>query len=175
MASSGLKLYGVETIRGKRKTPSGEERSYTLYVPKATDGLPKPPYPMVVLIHGFLMTGAQQATNAENLSERGFIVFTPNITKVLLGDRTRMDNVHDIIDHIKWLTGKDSPVAGIVDSNRVAIGGNSSGGAVILEIALEAQKMHVPIAAMCSLNFCLCVASHRSATNMRVCFRTCKN
>jgi len=63
----------------------------------------------------FLMTGAQQSANAMNLAERGFVVLTPNVTKVLLGDDTRMKNVHDVLDHISWLTGKDSPLPGKVD------------------------------------------------------------
>ena len=150
--AEALKLYQVKVIHGERKAASGLNRTYALYVPQEVEGLPKHPFPLVVLIHGFLMTGAQQANNAENLAQRGFVVLTPDITKVLLGDETRMNDVHDVIDHISWLTGKDSPVPGVIDPNKVSVGGNSSGGAVILEVALEAQKAHIPIAAIVSLD-----------------------
>ena len=145
-------LYKVRTEHGKRLAQSGKEREYSLYVPQAHDNLPVGPYPMVVLIHGFMMTGAQQSTNAQNLAERGFVVFAPNMTRMLLGDSTRMENVHDVIDHIQWLTGKNSPLPGLVDAKKIAVGGNSSGGAVILEVALEAQRMNVPIAGLLDLD-----------------------
>jgi hypothetical protein len=98
------------------------------------------------------MTGAQQSTNAKNLAERGFVVMTPNLTRVLLGDNLRMENVHDVIDHIEWLTNPDNPLSTLVDKNRVVVGGNSSGGAVILEVALEAQQKNVPIAGLLDLD-----------------------
>ncbi len=151
-ASPGLQLYEVKVTHGKRMTQGGRSRGYTLYVPKPVGNLKGGPYPLAVLIHGFLMTGEQQSNNAQGLAERGFIVLTPDLTKVLLGDDTRMENVADIVDHIKWLESKDSPISGQIDPNRVAIGGNSSGGAVILETALEAQKAKLPIAALVSLD-----------------------
>jgi hypothetical protein len=151
-SARGMKLYQVQVTRGKRRAVSGTEREYALFVPHAPEGMPRGPYPLVVFVHGFLMTGAQQAANAQNLAQRGFIVLTPNMTKVLLWDQNRMENVHDIIDHIQWLESGSSPVAGKIDRSRVAVAGNSSGGAVILEVALEAQKQHVPIAAICSLD-----------------------
>ncbi len=151
-ATAPIQLYSVKIQRRKRKAASGLIRDYTLYIPEPKDGGNQGPYPLVVLIHGFLMTGAQQSANAMNLAERGFVVLTPNVTKVLLGDDTRMKNVHDVLDHISWLTGKDSPLPGKVDPNRVAVGGNSSGGAVILEVAVEAQRTNVPLAALVDLD-----------------------
>src|SRR5262249_53765036 len=110
----------------------------------------------VELIHGFLMTGDQQSNNAEFLAERGFVVITPNITKVLLGDDTRMENVSDVLDFISWLINesqdKNSPHYNLIDPSRIALGGNSSGGAVVLEATIQAQKRNIPIKAMISLD-----------------------
>jgi dienelactone hydrolase len=151
-ASPGLQLYNVKVMHGKRVTAGGRTRGYTLYVPEPAGNLKAGPYPLAVLLHGFLMTGEQQSNNAQGLAQRGFVVLTPDLTKVLLGDDTRMENVADIVDHIKWLTDKNGPIPGLVDANRVSVGGNSSGGAVILETALEAQKAKVPLAALVSLD-----------------------
>jgi hypothetical protein len=151
-AATGMQLYKVKVERGKRRTADGRERTYTLYTPQAPTGLPAGPYPLAVLIHGFLMTGEQQSNNAQALAERGFVVLTPDVTKLLLGDENRMENVRDVVDHMRWLLDKSGPLNGTIDPTRVAIGGNSSGGAVILEVVLEAQKTHVPVAALVSLD-----------------------
>jgi hypothetical protein len=146
-------LYKVKIERGQFRTASGATRNYYIYTPEATGNLPKGPFPFVVLIHGFLMTGHQQSNNAEYCAERGFIAMTPDLSKILLGDENRMANVRDILDQIKWVTNdKESPAHGIVDANRVGVAGNSSGGAVCLELVIEAQNAKVPIATMCSLD-----------------------
>jgi hypothetical protein len=102
------------------------------------------------------MTGHQHSNNAKYFAERGFVALTPDMTKILLGDENRMRNVHDILDQISWLikenTSTNSPLSGLIDANRVGIAGNSAGGAVCLEMVLEAQKTNVPIHAMCSLD-----------------------
>jgi len=153
---SGSTLYKVKIEHGQFSTRSGAKRTYTLYVPEANSTLPGPPYPVVVLIHGFLMTGDQHKNNAQSFAERGFIAITPDLTKVLLGDDTRMGNVRDVLDEITWLELQSSiagnPLYGMVDPTRVGIAGNSAGGAVCLELLLEAQKEKIPIQAMCSLD-----------------------
>jgi hypothetical protein len=146
-------LYKVKIERGEYRTTSGATRSYCLYIPEAAANLPKGPFPFVVLIHGFLMTGHQQSNNALYCAERGFIAMTPDLSKILLGDENRMTNVRDILDQIKWVTqDASSPLHGSVDANRVGIAGNSSGGAVCLELVIEAQNANVPIRTMCSLD-----------------------
>jgi hypothetical protein len=107
-------------------------------------------------MHGFLMSGNEQRNNAEYFAQRGFMIFAPNMTKILLGDQTRIENVADVLDHIIWLEKESktpkSSLSGLVDPDRIAIGGNSSGGAVCLELLAEAQKHDVPVKAMCSLD-----------------------
>lgn len=146
-------LYKFRIERGQFRTASGANRSYSLYIPESTAGLPAGPYPLVVLIHGFLMTGRQHSGNAENFAKHGFVAFTPDLSKILLGDDTRMENVRDLLDEIRWLQdNKNGPLASVVDANRVGIAGNSAGAAVALEAVLEGQKTGVPIKAFCALD-----------------------
>lgn len=149
-------LYKVKIQRGHYRTASGGSRTYALYLPEADASLPSGHYPLVVLLHGFLMTGAQHRNNAEYFASHGIIALTPDLTKVLLGDDTRMHNVSDILDEIKWLIeeskGAKGPLGGMVDPGRIGIAGTSAGGAACLEMLIEAQKAKIPIKAMCSLD-----------------------
>jgi acetyl esterase/lipase len=152
-----LNLYDYKIERAKMRTASGAEKSYTVYYPvRGMDTLPPPPYPVVVLIHGFLMTGREQTNNAVYMAQRGFVIVTPNITKILLGDKNRMNNVSDVLDHIRSVTKRSQTqgdvLFGLIDPQRLAIGGNSSGGAVVLESCLEAQKANIPLRAIVSLD-----------------------
>jgi hypothetical protein len=149
------KLYQYKIEHGHRRTASGDIRGYTLYIPQSEAGLPPPPFPIVLLAHGFLMTGFEQSINAKYLAEHGFIVITPNLSRLLWGDEKRMRNIADLVDHLFWLRElaktPHSHLSGIADPDRIAIGGNSSGGAVCLELLFEAQKANIPIQAVCML------------------------
>jgi len=149
-------LYKIKIMPGQLRTTSGIIRTYTLYLPQQSSGLPHPPFSLLVLIHGFLMSGRQHSNNAEYFAQRGFVVITPDLSKVLLGDTKRMHNVQDTLDQIAWLirqgNTKTSPLYGLIDSNRIGIAGNSAGGAVCLEMLIEAQNAKVPIHAVCSLD-----------------------
>ncbi len=148
-------LYSVRIIHGQRRTISGANRSYVLYIPKSNPKLPKQPYPLVVMVHGFLMSSNQQANTDLFLAQRGFVVLAPNMTKVLLGNQNRTNNIKDVVDQTKWLIEqskiKTSPYYDLVDAKRTAIAGNSSGGAVCFECALEAQRLGMPFHTLCSL------------------------
>jgi hypothetical protein len=154
--SQSSHLYKVEILRGHRRTISGTKRSYTLYLPQPAAGLPGPPYPMLVIAHGFLMSGTQQSSNSYYFAERGIAVLSPNLTRIMWGDKNRLRNVKDVIDQISWVTkqskSKKSAIYGLIDANRVGTAGNSSGGAVALETVIQAQKSKVPIRAFCSMD-----------------------
>jgi pimeloyl-ACP methyl ester carboxylesterase len=149
-------LYKVKVEHGTRCTASGTMQAYTLYIPEGDESLPQGPYPTAMLIHGFLMTGEQHRNNAMNLAEHGFIVVTPNISKWLWGDDKRMRNVADLTDCLAWMTGRTGQlpdsIKGKVDDTRIGIAGNSSGGAVALELALAAQAKNIPVHACVSLD-----------------------
>jgi Chlorophyllase enzyme len=128
---------------------TGSYRSYTLFVPKSDPALPKPPFPVAVLIPGFFRSGTQMRNNAEYLVNRGFIVITPNLSRILLFEKHRMHNVQTVMDEIAWLTEQNKipggALEGMVDPDRVALLGHCSGGAVCIEVLLAAQKAKIPI------------------------------
>ena len=142
-------------MHGQRRTSSGAIRSYILYIPQSKDSLPKPPYPVVVMVHGFLMSSIQQKYTCRFLAERGFIVLAPNMAKIMLGSEKRTKNVEDVVDQTEWLIKQSntptSPFFGLCDAKRMAIAGNSSGGAICFEAVLQAQKVKLPFTSMCSL------------------------
>ena len=152
-------VYKVKTEYGTRCTRNGTMQAYTLYIPDTAgsdQAKGNGPFPTVVLIHGFLMTGEQHRNNAQYLAEHGFIVLTPNISKWLWGDDKRMRNINDLTDALAWLTGKTGQqpdsIRGLVDASRIGIAGNSSGGAATLELALQAQDENIPVHALISLD-----------------------
>lgn len=149
-------LFRVEIRKGQRRTISGTKRSYTLYLPQPAAGLPGPPFPLIVIAHGFLMSGTQQGNNSLYFAQRGIAVLSPNLTRVLWGDKNRVDNIKDVIDQLCWVKrqseSKKSSLYGMIDKDRVGLTGNSSGGAVALETLVQAQKQKIPIHAFCSMD-----------------------
>jgi acetyl esterase/lipase len=144
-------LYSYKVIVSKHTSHSGRTREFTIYVPDVNPNLPKPPFPTVLMAHGFLMTAKQQKENGEYFARRGMVVIAPNITKLLLGEETRMNNIEDILDLLKWLT-TESAYKDVIDVNRFAVGGNSSGGAVALELLIQMQKRGMPCRTACFLD-----------------------
>ena len=137
-----------------KKLPStnnlkGAYRSFTLFVPQKDSVLPEPPFPVAVLIPGFLCSGAQMRNNAEYLVKRGFIVITPNLSKILLLDKHRVHNVQTVLDEITWLIEQDktpgNALQAMIDPDRVGLLGHSFGGSACIEVLLEAQKANIPI------------------------------
>jgi len=148
-------LYSVKVEHGSHHTISGAKRSYVLYIPQTNSALPKGPFPVVVMVHGFLMSSNQQSNTCYFLAQRGFVVLAPNMSKVMLGSTNRTENVNDVVDQTVWLVEQskkpDSKYYGLVDPKRMAIAGNSSGGAVCFEVALRAQEVGTPFRTLCSL------------------------
>ncbi len=148
-------LYSVKIEHGQRRTVSGANRSYVLYIPKPNSTLPGAPFPLVVMVHGFLMSSNQQGNTDLFLAQRGFVVLAPNMTRILLGNQNRTNNIKDVVDQTAWLIQQSktptSPYYGLIDPRRTAIAGNSSGGAVCFESALEAQRRNMPFHTLCSI------------------------
>lgn len=149
------RLYPVKVEVGRRRTISGALRSYTIYSPQPSSQLPHPPFPAVIMIHGFFMSGAQQSNNAKYMAERGIVVMLPNLTRILWGDKNRMRNIKDILDQISWLKKQSqsskSYLSHLIDPDLIGIAGNSSGGSVVLELIIQAQRGKVPIQSVCSM------------------------
>jgi len=111
---------------------------------------------MIVLLHGFFQSSDQQSGNAEFLAERGFVVLTPNMTRILWGSGTHAQNVEHIMFELTSLLKQSdtsgNALSGMIDSHRVGLVGHSAGGATCLELLLEAQMNNMPITSICLLD-----------------------
>ena len=132
-------LFGVAVESGKRTTTRGDRLAYDLYIPQAAPGKPAPPWPAVVLNHGFARDKKFHARNARYLAERGVVVLTPNLVSLLGGARAQLACIADTRDHVAWLKARaQTPgdrLYGLVAPERIALAGHSAGGAVAFEAA----------------------------------------
>lgn len=69
--------FPVEIERGSRTTAAGDSIAYDLYLPVAVAGQPPPPFPAVILNHGFAPDRGKHALTAFLLAQRGPVVLTP--------------------------------------------------------------------------------------------------
>ncbi len=90
------------------------------------------------MVHGFLMSSNEQKYTCQYLAERGMFVLAPNMSKIMWGSEKRTKNVEDVVEQTEWLIKQSktshSPYFGLCDPTRMAIAGNSSGGAICLRL-----------------------------------------
>jgi pimeloyl-ACP methyl ester carboxylesterase len=143
----GLFRVAVET--GRRSTARGDKVAYDLYVPQAAAGLPVPPWPAVVLDHGFARSKDRHSTTARFLAERGIAVLVANLVSLLGGESAQLANVTNTRDHLVWLKARSAalgdPLFGLVDPERIALAGHSAGGAVVFEAAAGEARVRAVI------------------------------
>ncbi len=133
------RLFEVTVESAHRTTAGGDTVAYDLYVPKAVSGMPEPPWPALVLNHGFARSKEHLAGNARFLAERGIVVLTPNLVDLLGGERAQLAAIADTRDHVTWLKKRTETAGdwlhGLLDPGRFALAGHSAGGAVAFEAA----------------------------------------
>ena len=85
---------------------------------------------------------------AAGVARQGFVVVVPNQSNSVFGDAYLYAEVHtipEVLAQMRWEdAAPDSPVYGIVDTNRLAIMGHSFGGAATMFAVEE----------LCSFPFC---------------------
>ena len=132
-------FFAVGVEEGRRPSSGSGTVAYDLYVPGATAGLPSPPWPGVVLVHGFSRSRKRHAGTARHLAERGFVVLVADLASLLGGENARGENVVDTRGHVEWLRARAATpgdaLFGLVDRERLALAGFSAGGAVAFEAA----------------------------------------
>lgn len=149
-------LHSIHIEKGRRRTSSGDTISYHLYIPLRSESLPAPPWPAVILYHGFGRDRRYQAKNAEYMARRGIVVLTPDMASLIAGEPAELRNIENSLDHIEWLTRRnaadDDSLKGLIDPSRIGLAGHSAGAAVSFEAAVEAQKRGISVAAICLLD-----------------------
>lgn len=165
LSLSGCKLYEaprstgpytVSETQGQRQTATGDTVAYTLFIPEESGSLSPPPWPAVVLMHGFARSRDFHRNNALYMAQRGLIVLTPNASSLLGGEAARARNAANLVDHVRWLRLRAAtpgdPLYGRLDPNRMALAGHSAGGALAFEAAVDLQATGTPVAALLLLD-----------------------
>ena len=139
------RLFEVTVESARRTTAGGDTVAYDLYVPKAASGMPEPPWPALVLNHGFARSKEHLANNARYLAERGIVVLTPNLVDLFDGEKAQLAAIADTRDHVAWLKKRaetaGDPLHGMIDPGRFALAGHSAGGAVAFEAAVASPDV----------------------------------
>ena len=152
--SSGY--YQVSIERGRYRTATGERVCYDLFIPQPDPALPSPPWPAVVLNHGFARDHTHQRNNALYLAERGVVVLTPDMGCLLGGEDAQLQNIVDLVGEVAWMAERSATpgdaLNGVLDPARIGLAGHSAGGAVSFEAAIDAQSTPTPVAAVCLMD-----------------------
>jgi hypothetical protein len=97
-----------------------------------------PPYPVVVVFHGFVASKELHRMNTQVFAEHGYLAVGVNGTHPSLVDDVpsfygpnsqRTENGSDVLD---WLATSDHPIAADADLDRVGFAGHSQGGGATL-------------------------------------------
>ncbi|MBU0638650.1 MAG: alpha/beta fold hydrolase [Planctomycetes bacterium] len=137
----GEQAFSVRVEHGTRRTTAGDQVAYSLFMPQPSESLAAPPYPAVVISHGFARSMRFHANTACALAERGIVVLTPDLIGLLGGEEAQLRNIENLADHVRWLRTRaateDDPLFGLLDPGRIGLLGHSAGGAISHEAAIE--------------------------------------
>ena len=151
-----VRLYDVSVESGQRQATTGVRVAYDLFIPRPAAGLPGPPFPAVILTHGFARDRTFHRNNALYMAQRGIVALTPDMVSLLEGAASQSANIAILSDHVRWLTERSTaagdPLAGILDARRIGLAGHSAGGAVSFEAAVKTQEGPASVAAVCLLD-----------------------
>ena len=136
--------FSVRVEHGTRRTTAGGQVAYSLFMPQPGESLAAPPYPAVVISHGFARSKRFHANTACALAERGIVVLTPDLISLLGGEEAQQRNIENLVDHVRWLrtraTAESDPLFDLLDPGRIGLVGHSAGGAISLEAAIELNE-----------------------------------
>lgn len=156
-STASAQVFPVAVETATRQTSAGDSISYDLYVPQALPSLPAPPWPALVLNHGFARDKRHHADTARFLAERGLIVLVPNLVSLLGGEPAQLRNVVNTVDHMSWLRTRSATpgdrLFGVLDPLRIGLAGHSAGGAIALEAArVQEREAGLPVSALVLLD-----------------------
>jgi hypothetical protein len=87
--------------RGTRRTSAGDRVSYNLFMPQPDEMLDAPPYPAIVLSHGFGRRKSLHRNPGCTVARRGIVVLTPVLTSLLGGERSQARSIENPADHVR--------------------------------------------------------------------------
>ena len=155
-APASAALFAVDVERGTRTTSAGDTIAYDLYRPIPAAGQPAPPWPAVILNHGFARDRSRHALTALVLAQRGLVVLTPDLVNLLGGEPAQLRNVANTVDHVRWLRTRTATTGdaldGRIDIRRIALAGHSAGASISMEAAIDAAAAGIDIAALVLLD-----------------------
>ncbi len=149
-------LFEVRLEEGERPVGKKDSVAYSLFVPVEGPDLPRPPWPAVILLHGFTRNHEVHWKNANYMAQRGMVVLTPDDPNLSRGNFPNSQSHKSIVEDIRWLSERSATngdsLEGLVDPGRIGLAGHSMGGSVVFEAAVKARSQHVPAAALCLLD-----------------------
>ncbi|MGC2240765.1 MAG: alpha/beta fold hydrolase, partial [Acidimicrobiia bacterium] len=107
----------------------------------ASSDLTGGPYPMVILSHGFAISGSSYAWLAEHLASHGMVVIAPHHRESLDPSalwRATVERPADVLTVLSWVDTEvrdHGSLEGLVDNQSVAVVGHSYGGYTALAAA----------------------------------------
>ncbi len=108
-----------------------------------TSGPDKPPYPVVIIAHGFQLPASQYYGYADRLASFGFVAcavdYPTSLTQV-----NNVANAKDLSGALDWAIAASkasgSPLSGLVDGARAGVAGHSLGGKLaVLAASMDAR------------------------------------
>ncbi len=129
--------FGDEIVPGELITSVG--RAIADAPPESADE----PYPLVVFSHGFALSPIVYTTLVEHYASHGYVVLAPEHNERFDGSLTgfweelidRPVDIRRTIDLAEQLTASGAPLAGLIDTDDVAVVGHSYGGYTALAAA----------------------------------------
>jgi hypothetical protein len=115
----------------------------TIYAPSADGAAPAAggPFPLVVVMPGFTASHPMYAAFSRHLATWGLVVLGIDFT----ADAEHEQCARETVAAIDWALGADSPVASVLDRERIAAAGHSLGGKIAFFAAVLDHRISVVI------------------------------
>lgn len=108
----------------------------TIHLPASTEAAP-----IVVFHHGFQLGPDDYASYGEHLASWGYVVVMPQMPGALFGGPSHRELRDHLVALLDWVELGEGPLAGRVDTARIALAGHSLGGKISLLTATSDARV----------------------------------